>query len=749
MVAALRALCVSNPPHEPPTERLRGDSSARGPRGPFKKPKEDMLVPEDKDPWIHLAQASEEGIFPEEAARSPWKMPQDVKQAIFHSSRMQEGAVGWRDRQIKSIACIKKRLVPVNTELERRFPRPPHVKQVCRADVALWALAIDAFRWEDRTLPRDLHLGFQLEGDITRTCIFRKQEESMSRDALAAVLAQQPRDNREYTDQLEARLERQAQEATPGSEQLKFLEHVECITRGEAHERVAEVPFDRATLETRFTREDGHLGCTPHPRFVIAQGLDADGEPKLRAIDDAKFSGANARTKTEETISLPSYEFALHAAKEFADVGASNGHGRQELHLGLEDVAAAYRQCGVADTSQSVVAFWSTTAGMVLFCIIWGMLFGSVASVLHWNRCSVLMASAAARLLAAPVVSYFDDFLLMQLALAGDSAQVSMRALFKQLGMPVKTRKTKEGANLNQALGMMCDLREWVLEGAVSCFPPGDKCAAVLSDFKRMVALDSCPPVLARVISGKLAWMLLGVAGRLGRSALQPFIERASETGRQLHWALDLPMREAITFYNTLLAPAALAPRRCRIATRFYMHVLLYTDASTRGLGVLFIDPVTGTRWSSAGTCPPWLREKFPNEHVINQLEMLALLFGIITYADCLRGRKVLFFVDNTTAISAVVHGYSRKADLAVLANMCCLLLVGLEVTPWIEYVPTDANSADIPSRVEKRDQSELLRHCFRPRPLRAVSPAEWATPSLLLSAALAIAEEQRAKFGA
>lgn len=143
------------------------------------------------------------------------------------------------------------------------------------------------------------------------------------------------------------------------------------------------------------------------------------------------------------------------------------------------------------------------------------------------------------------------------------------------------------------------------------------------------------------------------------------------------------------------------------------------------------------------------MREKFADEHVINQLEMVAFLFGILTYADCLKGRKVLFFVDNTTAISAVVHGYSRKADLAVLANLCCLLLVGLGVIPWIEYVPTDANGSDIPSRVEKRDQSELVRHSFRPRPLRAVSRAQWATPSLLLSTALAIAEEQRAKFGA
>jgi len=141
--------------------------------------------------------------------------------------------------------------------------------------------------------------------------------------------------------------------------------------------------------------------------------------------------------------------------------------------------------------------------------------------------------------------------------------------------------------------------------------------------------------------------------------------------------------------------------------------------------------------------------DKFSEDNVINQLEMVALLCGIVTYADCLAGRKMLFFVDNTTAISAVVYGYSRKADLAVLSNICCLLLDGLGMIPCIEWCPTDANGSDIPSRVGERDQRELRRQKFRPRPLRAVSQDQWATRSLLLSAARTIAQEQRAMRGA
>ena len=49
-----------------------------------------------------------------------------------------------------------------------------------------------------------------------------------------------------------------------------------------------------------------------------------------------------------------------------------------------------------------------------------------------------------------------------------------------------------------------------------------------------------------------------------------------------------------------------------------------------------------------------------------------------------LAGRRVVHFVDNTVALSAIVHGYARKPDMAVLSNaytlVCDTLLVGVNV---------------------------------------------------------------------
>ena len=56
-------------------------------------------------------------------------------------------------------------------------------------------------------------------------------------------------------------------------------------------------------------------------------------------------------------------------------------------------------------------------------------------------------------------------------------------------------------------------------------------------------------------------------------------------------------------------------------------------------------------------------------------------------------------WIDNTVALSALVHGYSGKPDLAKSVNVFYLQMVGLRASVYFEYVPSKANIADLPSR--------------------------------------------------
>ena len=104
--------------------------------------------------------------------------------------------------------------------------------------------------------------------------------------------------------------------------------------------------------------------------------------------------------------------------------------------------------------------------------------------------------------------------------------------------------------------------------------------------------------------------------------------------------------------------------------------------------------------WNDA-TSNPWLLSRWNKEEIwrkthINALELLAIVAAV--GKEFLQNREVVFFCDNTSAMSAAVHGYARSPDLAALSNTLYLALAALKCTPFFEWVPSNANCADIPS---------------------------------------------------
>ena len=83
----------------------------------------------------------------------------------------------------------------------------------------------------------------------------------------------------------------------------------------------------------------------------------------------------------------------------------------------------------------------------------------------------------------------------------------------------------------------------------------------------------------------------------------------------------------------------------------------------------------------------------------ICQLELFAVVLANLTFRELLSGQQVIYFEDNTPALSSLIHGYSSKEDMAHLANMYHLLNFAMEVDAWHEWVPSSANIADVPSR--------------------------------------------------
>ena len=118
-----------------------------------------------------------------------------------------------------------------------------------------------------------------------------------------------------------------------------------------------------------------------------------------------------------------------------------------------------------------------------------------------------------------------------------------------------------------------------------------------------------------------------------------------------------------------------------------HSFVVMYTDASnsTRlsGLGAILIDKSSRTRLMSQATVPQSILSRLADEITapINHLEILAMLCALITFRRELRGRKIYWGVDNNTALSAALYGYTPSQSIKPLVNALHIAMAHLDAT--------------------------------------------------------------------
>ena len=98
----------------------------------------------------------------------------------------------------------------------------------------------------------------------------------------------------------------------------------------------------------------------------------------------------------------------------------------------------------------------------------------------------------------------------------------------------------------------------------------------------------------------------------------------------------------------------------------------------------------------------------------IGQVELYGALLPYLTLpADRLRGRRVMHWIDNSSACAALVKGYSSAVDSGRIVHALHATLAGLGVRAWFEYVRTDANVSDKPSREDLSATRYALGECM------------------------------------
>jgi hypothetical protein len=121
-------------------------------------------------------------------------------------------------------------------------------------------------------------------------------------------------------------------------------------------------------------------------------------------------------------------------------------------------------------------------------------------------------------------------------------------------------------------------------------------------------------------------------------------------------------------------------------------------------LGYVLYDPADGTLEAGDGVPDEQTVQYllgFQRRTYIAYLEALAAITPYNMYTTRMAGRRVMHFIDNTVALSALVHGYVAKEDMARLVNAFYAMNAGMTARTYLDYVPSKANIADLPSRSE------------------------------------------------
>ena len=196
-----------------------------------------------------------------------------------------------------------------------------------------------------------------------------------------------------------------------------------------------------------------------------------------------------------------------------------------------------------------------------------------------------------------------------------------------------------------------------------------------------------------------LTWMSTMIAGHLGRLA-NPILNHYQHADNSelsdvdqnvLHW-LKLFVMNA-------------SPRESKICGPLRAPLAIYTDASFEAdkltLGWVIFDTTSSTQ-PIGGSCvvpPEVIASWLPRRQQIFAGETLCGLVIPRLHPQILHNRDAVWYIDNESAVSALVRGSSSQEDVHEIAQYAQLLFYLLKTRIWFEWIDSESNPSDGLSR--------------------------------------------------
>ncbi|CAE7793477.1 unnamed protein product [Symbiodinium sp. CCMP2592] len=442
-------------------------------------------------------------------------------------------------------------------------------------------------------------------------------------------------------------------------------------------------------------------GWIPSRRFGVQQG------DKTRAIDDLRASMVNATCTSSEKILLQDIDVVAQTAKCFMDaVIRRKSPGNRQIVGRALDLKAAYKQLASSplDAWASVLAVWDPTCNKHKYFRFSTLPFGAIHSVTSFNRVARALRLILLRIVKLIVTSFYDDFCQLETEALAESAKTTAELVLRILGWKIAEdpKKSLPFAKVFAMLGASFSLVR-APSGILEIANKEGRLESLRTLVNSVCAEGFVQPAVLASLKGRLLYASTHTFGRVALMAVKCLSRHLKGGG-----VLKLSSDDCVLLQHTIGLLEDMRPREIKTDASD-RPVIVFTDGAheeAEGItahGGVLIDPVRGVHRFFGELIPKAFIDSWGahgKRQLVGQAEVLPVLVAKIVWAEFLKGRKVLWFIDNDSAKAALGSGSSPV--LATFAMLCvgAHIDVSLEAAHWYARVPSKANLADDASRL-------------------------------------------------
>ena len=455
-------------------------------------------------------------------------------------------------------------------------------------------------------------------------------------------------------------------------------------------------PFSERELDELFPK-----GWVPSRRFGVQQG------DCTRAIDDLRASLVNATCTASDKIFLQDIDVVAQTGQRFMEAVAHRKRpdGRQLVGRAL-DLKSAYKFA--KDSWACILAVWDPNSSEYRYFRFATPPFGALRKILL-------------RIVRLVVTSFYDDFCQLELQELAESAKATAQVVLRLLGWRIAEdpKKCMPFARVFDMLGASFSLT-WTPASILEISNKEGRLQALRSLVNNTVCADGFahPAVLAS-LKGRFLYASTHTFGRVALMAVKLLSRHLGTGGIRRLCAEDCTLQQ-----HTVDLLESMRPREIKAGSQD-IPILVFTDGAHEELvpltshGAVLIDPATDTRLFFGESIPSAIVDAWSStgkRQLVGQAEVLPVLVSKVVWARLLKGRKVIWFLDNDSAKAALGSGASPVLDTFTMLCISAHLAV-----QWYTRVPSKANLAD--------DASRLCFESYEGQYTR--TQVDWSPPSL------------------